>query len=535
MRAITNSTSPRSALGKAALWLGCGLSLALFSTSSQASNCTQMPVSGNLYSIVNFGSGTVVDVANRSTVAGANVMGWDNLGGSNQQFYLRDAGNGYWTIQAAHSGMNLDVLNFSTANGGNIIQWNATGTANQQWLLKQSTTGAFNVVSRHSGKSLTLAGGSRGANIYQNSDEANSSQRWYFNPVNTPCGQGNADGFAGQPGRDGSPATTGGGSSPATVVRTCAAMIAALNKTEPAVVQIPDNLTIDCRTAPRQQAACAVSCPSYQDNPAKFSYRVPVGTQSCTSLGATSNKLVNRTRNETTINVRSNKTLIGLGRNSRVSGASFNLSNSRNVIIRNLTIDDVNPGLVEAQDGITLNNSAHIWLDHLRMRQISDGHVDISNSRNVTLSWNQFDGYNTAVCGNQHHYTSMIQDSQVTLHHNFWNNVSGRNPKMSGAATRGHLYNNHWRNVTYFAVSVDSGAQAKLEANFFENSAKPHWNQSTGLIDGGVESNRYTGISAMDLYKDTGNIVLGDTPRYFYSLDNVDALREILSAKSGPR
>jgi pectate lyase len=502
-----------------------------------AQNCTELPVSGQLYSIINLGSGAAVDVAAASKQGLANILAWQYNAAANQQFYLRQNEEGYWTITARHSDLNLDVLNFSTAEGGNIVQWQQTGASNQQWQLKRSSTGAVNIVSRHSGKSLTVAGSSNGANIYQHTDMANSSQRWYFNPVQGRCGgQGAETGYASMPGADGLATTSGGGSALPLVVRDCNALAQALASSAPAVVQVPDNTTINCHTASRTQSACAIQCPAHLDNVTKTFYRVPVGTQRCTELGSTSDQLVNRSRNERKIQVKSNKTLIGLGANAQISGASFNLANARNVIIRNLTIKEVNPGLVEAGDGIGLDNSSHIWLDHLRLARISDGYIDIRNSQNVTVSWSALDGYNPAVCGNQHHYTSLAQNAQVTFHHNIWDRVSGRNPKLDGANTRAHLFNNYWRNVTYFAVSIDNNAQARLEASYFDNSAKPHWNHGGGFIDALISSNRYTGRSATDPYKHSGSSwVLSDTPRYVYRVDNVDQLPAILWAGAGPQ
>ncbi len=62
-----------------------------------------------------------------------------------------------------------------------------------------------------------------------------------------------------------------------------------------------------------------------------------------------------------------------------------------------------------------MNRTSHVWLDHLRFNLISDGHIDMYDSNNVTLSWNQFKGENEA---GKHHYTQLISNSQVTLHHN---------------------------------------------------------------------------------------------------------------------
>lgn len=68
-----------------------------------AEQCSAPPSNGQLYSIANISSGQVIDIAEKSKVAGAGVVSWDYKKQSNQQFYLNDQGNGRWTIQARHS------------------------------------------------------------------------------------------------------------------------------------------------------------------------------------------------------------------------------------------------------------------------------------------------------------------------------------------------------------------------------------------------------------------------------------------------
>lgn len=499
----------------------------------KAANCSAPVLDGQLYTIASTASGRVLDIVAGSAQPGAEVQQWGYSGSAHQQFYVRSLGNGYWSIQARHSGLMLDVASAGLQDGARILQWSSNGNTNQQWMLKKSTTGAYNVVARHSGKSLTVADGNSGSRAYQATDTAAGTQRWFFNPASGVCG-GAADGFAGQAGSDGLATTTGGGSAAPVVVGSCSALATALRSTSAAVIQVAANTTIDCRTAARVQHACPIACPSNQD-PGKTFYRIPVGTQTCTELGSSSNALTRRTRNETGITVASNKTLVGLGAGARIIGASLNLSNARNVIVRNLTLENVNPGLIEAGDGITVANASHVWIDHVRFNLISDGHVDIQNSKNVTLSWNRFDGTNPAVCGGKHHYTSAISNSQVTLHHNFWNKTSGRNPKLEGSATRAHLFNNYWLDVSYFAVNASNGAQARIDGNFFANSSRPHWAEAGGLIDANIASNRYTGVSASDPYRHTGARVFTDITMYPYALDAVDQLPAVLGSGTGPR
>lgn len=508
-------------------------SFAFFPGYASAANCTAAPVDGQLYSIANAGSGKVLDIAGGSIQAGAKVQQWGMAGSANQQFFVRGLGNGYWSLHGRQSGMALDVSGASVLEGAGIVQWPSNGGENQQWLLKKSTTGAYNVVARHSGKSLSVGDSASGSGVYQSVDNASGLQRWFFNPVSGSCGNA-PGGFAAQPGPDGLSTTTGGGSAAPIIAGSCAALVGALQSSTPAVVHIPAGTTLDCRTSARSQSACAISCPSYQD-PGKTIYRIPVGAQTCKELGSASETRYSRTRNEIGIRVASNKTLIGLDSGARIVGASLNLSNARNVIIANLSIENINPGLVEAGDAITLNNSSHVWIDHVRFSMISDGHVDIQDSSNVTLSWNRFDGINPAVCGSQHHYTNQVRNSRVTLHHNFWNKTSGRNPKLEGAATRAHLYNNYWLDVTYFAINASDSAQAKVEGNYFANAAKPHWNAGNGLLDAPTAANRYTGVSATDPYRHGGARVFGDLVMYPYTLDALDQVAAQVGAGAGPR
>lgn len=505
--------------------------LLLASSHASAANCGAVPIAGELYSLVNVGTGLALDVTGGSTAPGAPLQQWGHAGSANQQFYLRDVGSGFWSLQAKHSNMMVDVQGASVAEGASVVQGAAGNGRSQRWLLRRSATGAYNLVASHSAKSLSVAGTASGAKISQALDTASGNQRWFFNPVSGACGA-KPIGFANTPGTDGLATTTGGGSAVPVTVTSCPALIAALKSTVPAVVQIPSNATIDCRTPARTQMVCPVACASYQD-PGKFTYRVPVGTQTCSSLGATSDALFARTRNDIRVAVASNKTLIGLDNGARLLGATLELNGVKNVIIRNLSVEEINPGLVEAGDGITVNNSTHVWIDHVNFAKISDGYLDMQNSRNVTVSWNRFNGVNPAVCGGQHHYTSLVQNSQVTLHHNFFDRTSGRNPKLSGSSTRAHLFNNYWLNNTYFAIAAGEGAQAKIEGNYFNNSARPHWNGGTGLLDASLRSNRYMGISATDPERDTGQLVFGDLILYPYTVDRVDDLPLVLGKTSG--
>lgn len=545
---------------------------------------------GNGYwSILAAHSGRSLDVASWSTQDGGNIHQYDYHGGNNQQWQLKRSATGAFNIVARHSGKSLSVADAS--NGGNVYQQSDSAAAYQRWYLNpvdiacadSSASGSAPAVSLGasggngyidlswtSDKSLRymqvmrdtdsdasgrkrlaiLSGSTRS---YRDSSAQDGVQYWYWIKYTDSNGEvGNSQsasatahsdfdaeqmiGFAAQSGSDGLSTTTGGGNATPVSVTSCDALSSALAASGSVVVRIPANTTIDCRTAPRTQSACEIQCPDYSGDPNKLFYRIPVGDQTCTELGSNSdNDLVNRSRNETVIRVASDKTLEGVGSNVKLLGANLYLQDVHNVIIRNLTIEDVNPGLIEAGDGISMNNTSHIWIDHVRFNLISDGHIDMYDSRNVTLSWNRFKGENPAVCGGKHHYTQLISNSQVTLHHNDWRNISGRNPKIDGAQSRVHLFNNFWKNVTYFSIGVGSGAQARVEGNYFEDAAKPHWDTGDGLIEADLSSNRYTGISVSDPDKDTGASVFGDVDLYPYRREDANEVPGIVDRGAGPR
>lgn len=154
---------------------------------ADADNCTNAPVTGKSYSIINQGSGNALDISQESRSNGATAIQWPYKASENQQYLLTDLDNGFWSIEASHSGLVIDVSRESTKDGANIHQWRYHGGKNQQWQLRQSEGGAFAVISRQSGKPMSVDNDSNGANVYQQTDNASNYQRWYFNPVDGKC------------------------------------------------------------------------------------------------------------------------------------------------------------------------------------------------------------------------------------------------------------------------------------------------------------------------------------------------------------
>jgi|GEM_PF-2470594 len=312
--------------------------------------------------------------------------------------------------------------------------------------------------------------------------------------------------------------TTGGGLRPADYVTNCQDLKSKLEDTSSPRVIVVDQ-PIDCVLPPAKAVpvqTCELSCDSTTNDPNRTIHRVlPTGATDCSSVsgGSSTTPLVsNYFRNETLINVVSNKTLLGQGINATISGATLYIKGQSNVIIQNLSLGEVNPSLLEAGDAITIDGSNHIWVDHCKFSYVSDGFVDAINTSNyITISWNHFDGGNGDACAGQHNYTNTIEGTTVTFHHNFYDHTLGCSPKVT-KSSKAHIFNNYWLNVLYYSIQVATQTQALIQGNDFNTSKKPYYGSSSCLTDSTPcaisvpTPNQFEGISSTET-QDTGGTV----------------------------
>ncbi|WNG28558.1 hypothetical protein F0U62_34575 [Cystobacter fuscus] len=488
------------------------------------------------YNIVGVGSDKCVQPKGGNTGAGTEAVISTCSGGVAQRFQFITQSGGYYSIKNVSSGLCLDVTDASTSNGALIKQWSCSSGTYQQFLVEDTGGGAVKLTARHSGLVIDVIGGGtgNGTGLHQWGWGGSTNQTFKLVASGTagggedPCAislSDKPDGFAAQAG-----GTTGGGNATPIQVTTASQLKQYLEDGQARVLHIMNDL--DFRTAARTVSGCEkkASCDSQGKSIKEF--RV---SSTCNSDEVTAT----RTRNETTINVKSNKTVIGMGDGATLYGASFNLGNQENLIFRNLDIRDVNPGLIEAGDGFTITSSKHVWIDHCSISLISDGYLDVGTTASetsvhpdyITLSWSYINGRNPYQCGGQHSFVNFANNAKMTWHHNWYDNSSGRNPKLGGALMQAHLYNNYWLNTSYFCITAAENAQARVESNYFENASKPHWLQAPGAI--AIDSgNVYTGKST-STSRDVGGSVF--SVPYSYSKDSGTAARDRIKACSGPR
>jgi pectate lyase len=183
----------------------------------------------------------------------------------------------------------------------------------------------------------------------------------------------------------------------------------------------------------------------------------------------------------------SNVTLVGVGDEARVVGASLRIRDASNVIVRNLTLSDAYDCFPQwdagdaggnwnsAYDNLSVWTSTSVWVDHStfddgahpvaslatvygRPFEVHDGLLDVTHGSDlVTMSWNWFQHHDkTDIIGSS---DSRLQDRgqhRVTQHHNRWTDIGQRGPRVRFGDV--HLYNNLYEqtDATTRASSAES-------------------------------------------------------------------------------
>lgn len=174
------------------------------------------------------------------------------------------------------------------------------------------------------------------------------------------------------------------------------------------------------------------------------------------------------------LTVGSNTTIVGLGDSAVLKGASLQVRDADNVIVRNLELRDAydcfpvwqpnTGGLGDwktAYDTLWLRGATHVWIDHVtasdkghpdedepthfgRNYLRHDGLLDITNASDlVTVSWSRFADHDKAMLiGNGDTATGDRGRLRVTLHHNEFESVVQRAPRVRFGQV--HLYNNRY-------------------------------------------------------------------------------------------
>ncbi|MFI7635024.1 polysaccharide lyase family 1 protein [Nonomuraea sp. NPDC049400] len=224
------------------------------------------------------------------------------------------------------------------------------------------------------------------------------------------------------------------------------------------------------------------------------------------------------------LRVASNKTVIG-NSGAVISGCGFNVSNASNVIIRNLTFRNWN------DDGINVQYSTRVWIDHNSFSNGYDGALDIKRASDyVTVSWNRFSSHDkTMLLG--HSDSNGGEDRgrlRVTYHHNWFDGTNQRHPRVR-FGNPVHVYNNYYGNIGDYGVASTCEAGVLVEGNYFENTDDP-FHRGEGSSPAGslvARNNHFVGSGSGSAGGSVGSIP------YSYSLDTPSNVKSIVTGGAG--
>ncbi|MCK1715592.1 MULTISPECIES: right-handed parallel beta-helix repeat-containing protein [unclassified Bradyrhizobium] len=142
--------------------------------------------------------------------------------------------------------------------------------------------------------------------------------------------------------------------------------------------------------------------------------------------------------------------MIGVGPSATIKGKGLRLNGVSNVVIRNLTISDINQGVIFAGDAIAIARADLVWIDHNRFHNIGRQMIagGFGPTTNITISWNDFDGSDTysSYCNGEHYWNLLFLgvSQTITIANNYFHEISGRAPHIDGAQAIIHLFNNYF-------------------------------------------------------------------------------------------
>lgn len=282
---------------------------------------------------------------------------------------------------------------------------------------------------------------------------------------------------------------------------------------------------------------------------------------SISSLNSTLWTLSNAYKKVIQLSIKDNTIIVGKDSSSGIKGGTISISGVKNVVLRNLKIQDAydpfphhenGDGYNAQWDGITIQGSCqNIWIDHCTIEDtMTLSHVMTGGTSGTKEKWQTYDGLldikgdgkyiTVSYCKFKNHdKTSLIGSSDgegasstrmVTYHHNYFYNCGQRLPMVRN--TTMHLYNNYYDyssgNYTQqYAVGVRNGSIIYSENNYFGSSIKYAFkadSKSKGTLyssgdDGTVNYDEVITSSGTTLFSSAVNA-------YTYTADSISTITD---------
>lgn len=260
------------------------------------------------------------------------------------------------------------------------------------------------------------------------------------------------------------------------------------------------------------------------------------------------------TFNVPTLEITSNKTIVGIGNSAVINGGlqvrGDDTEAVQNVILRNFKVNGATTTV--DNDAVQIYFAHHVWIDHLEIWDGPDGNLDMSHAVNwITVSWTKFrytpDYKRPPGETSDHRFSSLIghsddnstEDSgriKVSFHHNWWaERVIERMPRVRFGQV--HVFNNYFASPgNNYCVRAGFGAQLLVEGNYFDGVNSPHeFNSTADEMTASItqRNNMYVGS--------TGNQVAGGKGPVFTSapynptIEPANGVPALVKGCAGPR
>ncbi|TQM84553.1 pectate lyase [Saccharothrix saharensis] len=461
----TRAARPRRARWRAGAAAAAGVTALAATLVAWPVTTASAAIGAGTYTVKNVGSGHCLDVPNGTSTAGVQLQQASCGTAGSQQWTLTAVSGGY-RISSVATGLCVGVQGASTSAGKAVQQVACTGGAGQTWTVTASG-GNYRLVDTNSTKCMNIKDGSTavGAGVQINSCDSVPTKQWTLTPANgvttttstststststttstttttstsnPPAGV--ATGYASQNGG------TTGGQGGARVRATSGtqihqALCSRASSSTPIIIEVEGTIN--------------------HGNTAKVS-----GDSCSTAAGVIELKQI------------SNVTIIGVGSGAVFDQLGIHIRESRNIIIRNVTIRNVKKsGSPTSNGGDAIgmeSNVRNVWVDHTTLLASGgesegyDGLFDMKDdTQYVTLSYSTL--RNSGRGGLVGSSESDRSNGFVTYHHNLYENIDSRTPLLRGGI--GHMYNNYYVNLNESGINSRAGARAKVDNNYFKNS-----------------------------------------------------------------
>jgi len=233
------------------------------------------------------------------------------------------------------------------------------------------------------------------------------------------------------------------------------------------------------------------------------------------------------------LDVSADTSVLGVGRAAEIVGGGLRLLEVSNVVIRNLTFrDSFVPGDWDGDfddndnDGIRVDTSDRVWIDHCEFVRLGDGQVDVrKDATNVTISWCIFRDHNKTLGVG---WTDNLVTT-LTLHHTWFSNTYQRNASIDNVAA-GHVYNCLFQGQGQYGTMSRGAAQLVIEGCVYEHGEDAIVAKDE---DSRVHSrdNVFTSIRGR---KDHTGPTFDPLDHYDYTADPVDEVPASVPSGAGP-